>query len=111
VTIVNLYGLFVDDTRDVPTDYYKICGNWTVVYDYFTAVEFLQKYKYDFLSLDHDLASFSPDGREWTGYDICLWLAEQKTFGLWIPPIIKVHSANPVGSTRMRGVIERYLIS
>lgn len=77
-------------------------------------------------SLDHDLGA-CPDclgGRtfeQWlaenngkstpncshygTGYDLCLWMAET---GHWPKHKPIVHSANPVGRERMRGVIDRY---
>jgi len=40
-----------------------------------------------------------------TGYDVCLWMAE---YGMWSEQLPAVHSANPEGSRRMRGVIDRY---
>ena len=40
-----------------------------------------------------------------TGYDLCLWMAET---GNWPKEKPTVHSANPVGRERMRGVIDRY---
>jgi hypothetical protein len=40
-----------------------------------------------------------------TGYDLCLWMAET---GHWPHEKPDVHSANPVGAKRMRGVIDRY---
>lgn len=71
------------------------------------------------LSLDHDLSvehylageSTGYMGedtysgcREKTGYDVCLWMAEHD---IW-PPLIRIHSASPVGRERMKGVIVRY---
>ena len=69
----------------------------------------LEKYEYSELSLDHDIASWNEDGREMTGYDIALWLAERNNDGNYVPPKIYVHSANPVGIKNIRGVIDRYL--
>lgn len=71
------------------------------------------------VSLDHDLADehytmeagsgYSggdpyAGAREKTGYDACVWMAENN---VW-PPLIRIHSASSVGRQRMMGVIMRY---
>lgn len=100
-------GLYVDDIRDKPS---WCVGDWHVARNYEDAIDMLSTHEYDEVSLDHDIASFDPeDGREYTGYDIALWLAERKMDGRYVPPKVYCHSANPVGVKRILGVIERYL--
>lgn len=53
---------------------------------------------WDVLLLDHDLASFDPDGKEKTGYDIMCWLEDNRQF---LPKKIECVSANPVGRARI----------
>lgn len=101
-------GLFVDDIRDIPDKYKPLNIEWTKVTNFNDAIEHLRKYQYDYVSLDHDLASFY-NGREKTGYDICMFLATMKHFGEYVPSNILLHSANPVGVKNMQAVIDRYL--
>lgn len=95
-------ALWVDDERPAPV-------GWDVARNYDEAIAKLSTNKYDRVSLDHDIASFTSE-REMTGYDIALWLAERKyTSSAWVPSIVTVHSANPAGRARIQGVIDRYL--
>lgn len=94
--------LFVDDLREEP-------AGWDVARHYEVAIEKLSTFKYVEVSLDHDIASYRKDGREMTGYDIALWLANRKMNGGYVPPVITSHSANPVGRANTEGVIKRYL--
>ncbi len=61
------------------------------------------------MSLDHDLglikSEMAFDPLAPTGYDFCLWMAEND---IWPTKSIKVHSANSVGAERMCGVVNRY---
>lgn len=94
--------LYVDDERSCPS-------GWDLARSYAEAIEKLSSIEYIDLSLDHDIASYE-NGREKTGYDIALWLANRKmTTGEYVPPNITCHSANPVGRARIEGVIARYL--
>lgn len=99
--------LFVDDER-YPPDSDDV---WHIARSYAEAIDMLSRNKYDVLSLDHDIASFDENGKEKTGYDIALWLAENKWNdpNYYIPSKILVHSANPVGAVRIEGIINRYL--
>ena len=99
-------GLYVDDIRDLPS---WAVGEWDIARNYDEAIQLLTDNKYDELSLDHDIASWTKDGREMTGYDIALWLVYQDIDEEYIPPKIYCHSANPVGAKNILGVIERYL--
>jgi len=98
-----LTKLYVDDIRDPKEE------GWVVVRNYDDAIHELTTNKYDVLSLDHDIASYREDGREMTGYDIALWLAERRYHGKYVPQDIRVHSANPVGQKNIQSVISRYL--
>lgn len=124
-------NLWLDDLRD-PANYGL--EGWTWVKSVAEAQAVLSSHTVQKASLDHDLGACDdcyrslgidpqdPDKAEmWlglsyfkempncdhfgTGYDLCLWMAEH---GIW--PVEKpvVHSANPVGRDRMRGVIDRY---
>lgn len=54
---------------------------------------------------DHEYQAMPNCDHFSTGYDLCLWMAET---GHWPKEKPQVHSANPVGAARMRGVIDRY---
>jgi len=103
----NFIGLYVDDLRSLPEGY-LLC-EWDIARSYDEAISKLETHNYEKLSLDHDIASFY-GGREKTGYDIALWLAQRKHDGLYVPTDIFVHSANPVGAANINAVINRYLI-
>lgn len=95
--------LYVDDVRKCPK-------GWDLAKDYFKAIEMLKHTDYDEVSLDHDLASYDPVTKEErTGVDIVHFLIRRKIDYGHVPPIINVHSANPVGSKRMRDDIDFYL--
>lgn len=93
--------LFVDDTRETPE-------GWDRAYTAWEALFKLELLQYQEVSLDHDLASFL-GYREITGYDIAVWLADRKQNGKYVPPVIKVHSANTPGHENIQAVIDRYL--
>lgn len=117
-------NLWLDDLRD-PAQWGAIGFVW--VKTVAEAQALLESGTVKRASLDHDLGACETclDGQteeEWfvragkgqampncehvgTGYDLCLWMAET---GHWpaLPPL--VHSANPEGANRMRGVIARY---
>ena len=97
--------LYVDDLRDLPESY---GSEWTIARSFHEAIFKLEILEFEELSLDHDIASFY-GSREMTGYDIALWLAQRKHDGLYVPPKIYVHSANPVGIENIESVIKRYL--
>lgn len=91
--------LWVDDERPAPS-------GWYIARNYTEAIDCLNKYKIDVLSLDHDIASFDEDGNETTGYDIAVWCERRHYFGGRIPEKIYCHSANPVGYERITSVIK-----
>ena len=96
--------LWVDDTRPIPSD----CGvEWCSARTAWEALLKLELLEFHTISLDHDLASFV-NNKELTGYDVLMWLVERKHNGLYVPPCIKVHSANSVGAMKMRMVIRQH---
>ena len=54
------------------------------------------------ISLDHDLGEESVTG---TGYTVACWIEEAAHEGRIKPIEVALHSANPVGVTRMRAAI------
>lgn len=89
--------LLIDDIRNLPAT--------KVARDYFSGVEALETSEWDVLLLDHDLACYDEDGKEWTGYDVMCWLEEHPEH---LPKQeIKIVSSNPVGRDRMQSVIDK----
>lgn len=114
-----MVNLWLDDVRPAP-------DGWVHVKDIESAKDYLKNDRVEHCSLDHDLGAcdLCMGGKTWeewlensqgqsmphcshvgTGYDLCLWMAE---YGHWPTHRPLVHSANPVGRDRMRGVIDRY---
>lgn len=93
--------LYLDDERPTPS-------GWERAYIAPEAIELLKTGKVTHLSLDHDLGPEEAG----TGYDVCLWVEEQvfdRGFDFdnpFIPPVMTVHSANPVGRQRMESAIK-----
>lgn len=94
--------LWLDDERAAPD------STWMVARTVAEARTLMKEHPFHELSLDHDL------GQEvhGTGYDFLVWL-ERVAAGMefvpaWfkIPPIIKLHTQNPVGRENMLRVIE-----
>lgn len=95
--------LWVDDIRNPPN------SDFTVVRTYADAIKQLETDQYDVIWLDHDLGDFS-NGREYTGYDVVLWLCERKHNGGVVPNLYNMLTSNPVGRTNMIRLIRRHLI-
>lgn len=116
--------LFVDDYR-LPPDI-----TWELAKTYDEAIRLLDQNQYDMLALDHDLEDihYSADWNKYyndlieneevlikaeeieiekTGYDIICWLEVRKANGLYVPPVITCHSANPAGRARILQVIDK----
>ena len=92
--------LYVDDLRPCPT-------GWIVARNFHEAINLLSNFQFVEVSLDHDIASFYGN-KEMTGRDILNWLIARKLDGHYTPPIVRVHSANPVGCETMDQDIKRY---
>jgi len=101
-----MFKIFLDDIR-IPLD-----ENWIIVKSYVDFINFIKSHQWDLIeeiSLDHDLGL--EDETERNGYDVAKWLVNHSIDNNVILPIIKVHSANPVGSKNIISLINRYLIS
>ncbi len=97
-----MFALYVDDVRTpnlkmVEGDILVIARNYN------SAIDFLNKHEFDIVFLDHDL------GEEKTGYDIATWIEEKIMTKKWNKkiPILKCHSANPVGRERINMVAKK----
>lgn len=97
--------LYVDDLRDLPESY---GSEWTTSRTVWEALTKLELIEFDEVSLDHDLACFIGN-KELTGDDIVNWLVERKLNGFYVPPVVKVHSANPIGRQSMQAAIDKHL--
>lgn len=96
--------LLIDDTRmeDAPNIMRRID---LIARNFISGKDALVKMgPWDLLLLDHDLNSFDPTGREWTGYDIMRLLED---FPEYLPGKIEIVSSNPVGRQRMQVVIDK----
>lgn len=98
--------LIVDDIRTPETIFLTDATlalyedvEWDLAVNYFEAILKLSENEYDVVTLDHDL------GEEKTGYDVANWLENEVVEGMYVPPVIRVHSSNPVGVTRINQVI------
>jgi len=90
--------IFLDDVRNAPEGF-------TRVYDPFSCILLLEENKgnVEILSLDHDLGLFFGKEKEYTGYDVLLWLERNPQY---MPKSICIHSANPVARKKMFQTIE-----
>ncbi len=86
--------VYLDDERIAP-------AGWTRVRWPEEAIELLKTGNVTDLSLDHDLG----DDEHGTGYDVLLWIEEPVVCKAFVPPPIKVHSANPAARLRMQEAI------
>ncbi|MBF4264374.1 hypothetical protein EAY73_21395, partial [Vibrio anguillarum] len=80
---------YLDDERDTPE-------GWVRSYWPEEVIELLKSGNVTEISLDHDLG----DDDHGTGYDVVLWIEEAVITRGFVPPIMKVHSAN--SSARMK---------
>jgi hypothetical protein len=101
-----MFKIFLDDIR-IPLD-----DNWIVIKSYVDFITFINSNQLNLIneiSLDHDLGL--EDETERNGYDVAKWLVEYSLDNNCTLPLIKVHSANPVGSKNIISLINGYLIS
>jgi len=99
-------AIWLDDERP-PSD-----STWTRVRDPRAVMRLFRAGRIHAASLDHDLAVVDDDGNEITGYTVVLDLVRAYYDGVATPPPahpIRVHAANPVGASKMRAVLDRYL--
>ncbi len=82
--------VFLDDERETPP-------GWTRARWPDEAIELLEAGGVTELSLDHDLG----DDARGTGYDVIRWIEEAVALREFVPPMIRVHSANSSARKRM----------
>jgi hypothetical protein len=87
--------VYLDDERPTPE-------GWVRVYWPDKAIALLKAGQVQEISLDHDLGN---DERG-TGYDVVAWIEEAVQLHGFVPPHIKVHSANAPARQRMQAGID-----
>lgn len=92
----NLHGMrvYLDDERATP-------DGWIRVYWPDEAIALLEQGEVAEISLDHDLG----DDARGTGYDVLAWIEEAVALRGFVPPRMRVHSANPAARARMDAAI------
>lgn len=89
--------LYLDDTR-VPRS-----SGWIIVRSHDEFIDWISKNGVpEEISLDHDL------GTDKTGYDCAKWLCEYCYVNGLPLPDWNVHSANPVGSSNIRQLLQSF---
>jgi hypothetical protein len=53
------------------------------------------------ISLDHDLGPEEAGD----GYQVLVWIERQVATRAWVPPVIHIHTANPVARLRMEAAL------
>lgn len=84
--------VWLDDVREAPQ-------GWDLVTNYSDCVALLATGKVCYLSLDHDL------GTTETGYNVATWIERKVWEDGFYPPVIEIHSANPVGRKNIEAAI------
>lgn len=87
--------VYLDDERETPE-------GWERAYWPEEVISLLRKGVVTELSLDHDLG----DDDRGTGYDVVLWVEEAVVLSGFIPPKMKVHSANSSARIKMEAGIK-----
>jgi hypothetical protein len=88
--------VFLDDERPTPEGWVHV--RWPE-----DAIALLETGQVTELSLDHDLG----DDAQGTGYDVTLWVEEAVAVRGFVPPRIRVHSANTSARQKMELAIAR----
>ena len=86
--------IYLDDERIAP-------DGWTQVRWPDEAIKLLKTGEVTHLSLDHDLG----DDERGTGYDVVLWVEKAVATDGFVPPTMKVHSANSSARVKMEAGI------
>lgn len=82
--------VYLDDERTTPV-------GWKRTFWPDEVISLLKTGKVTDLSLDHDLG----DDQRGTGYDVVLWIEKAVITRGFIPPVMKVHSANSSARIKM----------
>jgi hypothetical protein len=86
--------VYLDDERTTP-------DGWTRVYWPDVVIELLRTGDVTEISLEHDLG----DDDRGTAYDVVLWIEEQVVLHGFVPPVMKVHTANVSARMKMEAGI------
>lgn len=99
------WSLFLDDIRHPKAP--SPTNGWIVAKSFDQAITAIRVMGAPtFISFDHDLGEGVP-----TGMDLAKWLVDQELDGQLILPndfSFSVHSANPVGSANIEGLLNQY---
>jgi hypothetical protein len=87
--------VYLDDERNTPS-------GWIRTYWPDEVIKLLKTGEVTEISLDHDLG----DDERGTGYDVLLWIEENVVCNGFIPPKMKVHSANTSARHKMELAIK-----
>ncbi len=87
--------VWLDDVRPAPK-------GWTRAYTAAEAIALLEAGGVVEISLDHDLGDEATCG---SGYQVAVWIEEAVATRGFVPPVIRIHSANVVGRARMAQAI------
>jgi hypothetical protein len=90
--------IYLDDMRAAPT-------GWILVKTVPETLEALRTGEVTELSLDHDLG----DDEAGTGYDVILWIEKEVFLNGYIPPHIKIHTANISARKKMELGLQKIL--
>jgi hypothetical protein len=82
--------VYLDDERAAPEGWTRVCWPWE-------AIALLETGAVLEVSLDHDLG----DDARGTGYDVILWIEEAVATRGFVPPRLRVHSANASARRKM----------
>ena len=93
--------IWLDDIREAPK-------GWTRCFGPDQVIEFIEGGEVEEISLDYDLGLVDDRGIDRNGEDVLKWIEQQlvergDSFQL---PVIKIHSANPVGRQRLQRALE-----
>lgn len=92
--ISEVIKVYLDDERTTP-------DGWVRVFWPEEAIALLEAGDVSEISLDHDLG----DDEHGSGYDVVIWIEEQVVLHGFMPPKIKVHSANSSARQKMEAGI------
>ncbi len=82
--------VYLDDMRTPP-------DGWVLVKTAQEAIDLLITNNVEEISLDNDLG----EEENGTGYDVITWLEKEVYENNFIPPVIHIHTANPVAREKM----------
>jgi hypothetical protein len=88
--------VYLDDERPCPEGWLQV--RWPD-----EAIGLLMSGKVVEISLDHDLG----DDKRGTGYDVLLWIERAVAMDGFVPPTMRIHSANSSARKKMELAVEK----